>query len=67
MPIPPDGPNQKPFVTIASVRRHNFGQRIYKGNLTSDMSPAPLTKVLRQFPHGITVSYRVAYLLVESV
>lgn len=29
--------------------------------------PAPLAKVLRQFPHGITVSYRVAYLLVESV
>lgn len=27
--------------------------------------PAPLAKVLRQFPHGITVSYRMAYLLVD--
>lgn len=28
--------------------------------------PAPLAKVLRQFPNGITVSYRVAYLLADA-
>lgn len=28
--------------------------------------PAPLAKVLRQFPDGITVSYRVAYLLADA-
>lgn len=27
--------------------------------------PAPLGKVLRQFPHGITVTYKVAYLLAD--
>lgn len=32
----------------------------------SGHQPAPLGRVLRQFPHGITISYRVAYLLIDA-